>query len=52
MQHTLEWSLVVGGSMVMDFMGHPYPQIYIPTNIQQSNELSYIVMQQTGHPRN
>jgi hypothetical protein len=25
--------IVRGGSMFVDFMGHPYPQIYIPTKI-------------------
>ena len=25
--------------MVVNFVGSPYPQIYDPTNVQQSNEL-------------
>ena len=31
---------VRGRLIVVDFVGSPYPQIYDPTNIQQSNELS------------
>ena len=38
--------------MFVDFVGYTYPQIYVPMNVLQSNELSCIVKQQTGYPQN
>ena len=40
-----------GGSMFVDFVGYPYLQIYVPTNVLQSDELSCIVIQQTSYPQ-
>ena len=36
--------------MFVNFMVYHY--LYVSTNVYQSNELSYIVMEQTSHPRN
>ena len=39
--------------MFVDFVGYPYSQIYILTNVYQSSKLSCInVMQQTNYPQN
>ena len=46
--YTVETSLFNGGSMIVDFFGYPY----VLTNISQSHELSYIVVQQTSYPWN
>ena len=42
--------IVRGGSMFVDFVGYPYPRIYVPVNFKQSIELSCIVMRQTSYP--
>ena len=44
--------IVREGLMFTDFVGYPYQQIYVHTNVLQSNELSCIVMQQTRYPPN
>ena len=49
---TMESSLYVGNQRFHRFRGWSYPRIYTPKNVQQSNELSYIVMQQTSYSRN
>ena len=51
------WNISVSNTLesflFVDFVGHPYPPIYIPMKVKQSNELSCNVMQQqTSHPRN
>ena len=40
--------------MLGDLEGYPYPQIYVPTNTEQStgNESCNIIMQQTSYQRN
>ena len=43
--------IVPGGSMFIDF-GYFYPRIYLATNIDQSNELSCIIKQQTSYSWN
>ena len=54
MEFTVKSSLIEGGrvSMFVDFVRYPYPQNYIPINIQQSNEWPNIVMHQTSYPQN
>lgn len=49
---TVESSLFLGDLMFVDFMGFLYPQIHISTNVQQTTEMSYIVMQQTRYQQN
>lgn len=49
------WSIIVGrgGSMFVDFVGgYPFPRIYVPTNVEETNKLPCIEMQQTSYPRN
>ena len=44
--------IVRGCLMLVDFVGFPYPRIYVPMNVGEGNELSCIVMLQTSYPRN
>ena len=39
--------VVRGRSLFVCFVGYPYLQVYVPINVEQCNELSRIVMQQT-----
>ena len=35
----------------MDFEDNPYSLIHIPTNVQQANDLPYIVTELSSYPR-
>ena len=43
--------IVLGISIFMEFLGYPKPRIYLPTNIEQSSELSraHIVLKRVTH---
>ena len=45
------WRIIIvrGGKVFMDFLGHSYSRIYVPTNVYQINELSCILMHQTSY---
>ena len=42
----------LGGLMFVNFLGYPYPRIYVSMNFEQGNELSYIVTLQTSYSQN
>ena len=42
--------IVCGGLMFMDFVGYPYPWIYVLMNVLKSNELSCICLQKNQLP--
>lgn len=43
--------IVVGGSVFVDFVRCPYLWIYVSTNIYQSSDSYYILIQQTSYLR-
>ena len=50
-QHNLLW-IHHCSCRINGFHGSPNPRFYIPSNIKQNNESSYIVMQQNSYPWN